>query len=238
MARKLFSALLILLIISSPAFAARPLTTDDAGIVDPGKFEIETGYASAYPRGGESDGTLIIQIKTGVIDNFDFAVESTYSVCQINSFGDAILHGKYKLFGDDNCATSARLDVKLATGDINTGLGSGYTDYVAFLINSTKVGKAYIHTNLTHSIIGVPTGSPNLDFSSFSIALEAPVVEDKLTLVAELLTDNTTTPYPATINLGGFMYINGSSRVDIGAAIGLNETADEKSITAGYTIEI
>jgi hypothetical protein len=47
---------------SSPAFAARPLTTDDAGTVEKGKFQVETGFdftrQDNHDRGYDPSWTL------------------------------------------------------------------------------------------------------------------------------------------------------------------------------------
>ncbi|KAF0133240.1 MAG: hypothetical protein FD145_1385 [Candidatus Saganbacteria bacterium] len=234
---KLLTALVIGLVLIAPSYACRPLVTDDCPIVDPGKWEIESGYTAANPRGGAvSTNGLNLQIKRGMFQNFDFAVETPYRLTGPIGLQDAVLHFKYKLLGREGL--TLRGDVKLTNEDANQGLGSGYADYTIFLINSSSFGIFSIHTNLLYSFIGVAPGFLSANFIQASIAGEYPTREDKLNIVTEIVWNNSTAPNPVTLLLGGYYYLIEELRIDAGLTVGITESASQSVATFGLTKEL
>ena len=234
---KFLSLFVALMLAAVPARAARPLTTDDAGIVDIGKWEIESGYTITNPRGGgAATSSLGLQIKRGMFTNFDFAVEIPYQLTSPSGLQDAILHGKYKLLGDEETGWTVRGDIKLTNGDVNQGLGSGYMDCTILLINTSKLGIFPIHTDLCYCFKGVAPGSPSANFTQASVAGEYSV--DKFNFVSEVIWNNSADPNPLTALLGGYYQIIEGLRADLGATFGLNDSAPQNVVTFGLTKEL
>ncbi len=88
-------------------FAARPLITDDAGIVEKGLFEFEFGFD--LTRSGEWSRETYLQLKHGLTDRFDIGVSLPYD---FESFGKPELIFKCGILKDNEKIPDISLGLK------------------------------------------------------------------------------------------------------------------------------
>ena len=74
--RVFLSLVICVMVFPVLSFAARPLSTDDAGTVEKGAFEIEFG--TEYVKAVDNETNLSLVIKRGILDNLDLGVEIHY----------------------------------------------------------------------------------------------------------------------------------------------------------------
>ncbi|MBN3033493.1 MAG: hypothetical protein JW873_05295 [Candidatus Saganbacteria bacterium] len=221
-----------------PAWAARPLVTDDFGTVDPGKYELETGYSAVTPKaaGSTTSNNYGVSFKRGFTSCFDLGIEAPYSATNPTGLGDAVLHAKYKALtiGEDEGLT-ARLDVKLTNGDSASGLGTGYTDYTLMAIYSKPIAGFKTHYNLSYTLVGVPSGAPEANITGYSAALEKELTAG-IDAVGEYY--GTTMPGVSSNNVqvGGRWQALEAVRFDAGYSLALDDNSDNVA-TVGLTAE-
>ncbi len=176
------------LMTAGAAFAARPLTIDDADPVDTGRFEIEAG--AVY--GGDSDcdhwdfpvglgygvlpGLAVGVGFGGQFEERDEALESGAKKRHRESgVGDLVINAKWQFL--EECPLGARHalvpSVKFPTADEDKGLGSGETDYDLMWAASRAFGeKAGVHVNAGYSWIGEPDDEKVHDVVHYGVALD------------------------------------------------------------------
>lgn len=167
-----FLEIFFLLGAASDVFAARPLSTDDAGTVDKGGFEYEYGFEMAKDEVKEY--TFSNVLKYGLLDNVDMGCEAP--LLYINNeededeggLSDINLNLKYNfLKKDDVVNLTGRFDFKTDTGDNDKGLGSGGKDYAITLIASREFESCAFHINLGYTFVGGAN-----DLFNYSLAFE------------------------------------------------------------------
>ena len=226
----------MMITLSLPSFAARPLVTDDYGTVDNGKYELETGFSLVRPMAsGLYESGLVLQLKRGFLGNFDLGVELPYNTDQ-SGFADAVLHAKLKLveFGQDE-GLSLRGDVKLTNGDAMTGLGSGFTDYGGMFILSKKVGQANMHVNAGYVVIGDVANNTADDTCLCNAAFEYPF-SNGVDAVIEYTCLSCRIETLANLQVGGRWQVSKAARLDAGYSFAMNDFSDSVA-TAGLTAE-
>lgn len=233
MNKKIACFLVLTFVVVSPAFAARPLVTDDFGTVDPGKFELEVGYNSTTPKvGGTTTNGLGVSLKRGFASNFDFGVEVPYSMTVPTGVGDAVLHAKLKLLEQgENDGLTARMDVKLTNADS----GSGYADYTVMVIYSKAFGDFRTHYNLGYTLVGVAPGAPEANTINYSAALEKEVAKGT-DVVAEYYAVSSSGGATGNLQVGGRWQAFEAVRFDAGFSLSLNDNSNNVA-TAGLTAE-
>ena len=93
---------LIAILLNSFLFAAHPLTTDDAGIVNLGGYEMEIGYENGKLEDGLRNHSGGFSLKHGITEKMDIGVSFPYQFMPKNSepFGNASLGLKFLLIKD------------------------------------------------------------------------------------------------------------------------------------------
>lgn len=221
---------------TSPVFAARPLVTDDFGTVDSGAYELEVGYSSSTPKvGGPSTDGAALQIKRGFLSNFDLGLEIPYALTAPTGLQDAILHAKLKLMQtSDDEGLSFRLDVKLTNGDSATGLGTGYVDYAGLLIYSKAFGEYQTHYNLGYTLVGVAAGAASANTLNYSAAVVKALRED-INLMAECYFVDASGTTTANAQVGVNWQVKETVKLDAGYSLALNDNSNNV-IAAGVTV--
>lgn len=220
-----------------PALAARPLTTDDAGTLGQGAWEIEEGYELDQPKGGgASSGSLGTAVKYGLLSNFDLGIEVPYSITAPEGIGDATLKGKVAF----NDAVALGIDVKLTNADSSSSLGSGYVDYGINGIYSQGLGNATYHINVGYTIVGQAGGATSSNNTlSYGAAIEYPL-NDKTNLVGEVVGSSApsaaTNPLDALVGLNWGM--NDLLTLDGGINFGLTDASSQYKATVGATLAL
>ncbi|MFA6548618.1 MAG: PDGLE domain-containing protein, partial [Candidatus Margulisiibacteriota bacterium] len=121
--------LIALIIYPSPAFAARPLVTDDFYTVSQGGYELEFGYGTTQNQAAMAN-VAGLSFKRGFLPQFDLGIEVPYTTSTPSGLNDVLLHAKYRLWqrGEDEGLTG-RVDYKFNNGEMSQGLGSGDNDF-------------------------------------------------------------------------------------------------------------
>lgn len=180
-----FLAVFFVLGSACEAFAARPLSTDDAGTIDKGDFEYEFGFEMAKDEGREY--TFSNVLKHGLLDNVDVGCEAPFLYINNEEDGDegglsdVNLNLKYNFLKKaDAVNLTGRFDFKTDTGDDDKGLGSGDKDYALTLIASREFEKYAFHLNLGYTFVGRED-----DLFNYSLAFER-ALGDKCHFVSEI----------------------------------------------------
>jgi len=224
------------LMLIAPAWAARPLSTDDAGILDKGAWEVESGYEWDQPLGGgASSGGLAVAAKYGLLPNLDLAAEIPYALTGTTGLGDATVKGKLAI----NEQFSVRADVKLANADSTSGLGTGYIDYGLTAILSRSMGDVTVHGNLGYTIVGQAGGAAsNTNSIYYGVAFEKPLNE-KSNLMGDLFGEYTQAAGSSLeVLLGANLAMNDTVTLDGGIDLGLNNNASQYKVAAGVTLAL
>ncbi len=225
------------LFIPVPAFAARPLVTDDFGTVDPGKYEFEAGYNAITPKtAGQTIPGIVSQIKRGISSSFDMGLEMPYTMAAPSGFGDAVIHAKLKLkeIGDGE-GLSFRADLKLSNGDAVQGLGSGFLDYGGLFIFSKNLSGVRAHFNAGYAVIGDVLNSCDDDAFIYGAAFEKDIV-DGVNVGAEYTGVSCRIRNSGNIQLAGRWQALENVRFDAGYSIGLTDLSNNIA-TFGLTAE-
>jgi len=226
------------LFIPVPAFAARPLVTDDFGTLDVGKYEFEAGFNSITQKMNVGSATtgLITQFKRGMSPSLDVGIELPYSMGTPSGLGDAVLHAKLKLkdLGDDE-GLAIRADVKLSNGDPVRSLGSGYLDYGALFIFSKKMCGLRAHLNAGYSVVGDSSNSCDDDTFTYGAAIEKEL-SGGVDIAAEYTGMSCRIRNIGNVQIAGRWQAFEAVRFDAGYSIGLTDLSNNIA-TFGITAE-
>lgn len=157
------------LVVRSPDGSAyRPFMTEDSGVLDPGRFELETGQDFISDGGGRRTAggqytlnagilpRLEADFITPVIYNYRYAAEEENEnggaeviKKDASGFGDLSLVGKCRVWHESRLwpAFTAAGTVFFPTGNPDKGLGVGRTGYQALGILTKSYKRLAIHWN-------------------------------------------------------------------------------------------
>ena len=245
MNRSILGLILFLFVSYSPVFAARPLSTDDAGTVDKQHFEVECGFEYVNTADNEYNWSTVL--KCGLSENWDIGVEIPYQFIDItkgsdvNGIGDIVLSSKYRFLDETQKAPALSLSfaIKTDTGNEDKGLGSGDLDYTITAILSKELDKIIGHLNLGCQYVGAPEGQSDDDVFSYALALEYPV-NDRLNFVGEVSGE---TNFEGDFDDNAFAALTGlnyafSDRAtfDLGIAWQISEASPDYKLITGVTL--
>ena len=189
---RLFMSLGLGLMLFLPyGFTARPLSTDDSPVVEPGHLEVELGFEFVEDTDKEYNGSLVSVY--GLLDNWDMGFEVPYQYIDIHDvddkvsgLGDIVVFSKYRLFEQTQNLPSLALSVNVKTksGREDKGLGTSMLDYGLNVILTKETDKCIVHLNLGYTYSGISQSRKYEDIFSYSLAAEYPL-SDKLNLVGE-----------------------------------------------------
>lgn len=237
--------LMTLFFFSSPAWAIRPLGTDDAGTVEKGKLQIET--ALDLTRQDNHDRTIApaISFGYGLLENLDVGVGTAYLFHRPkhgeNEVGlaDTELKLKYRFLeekmGSPAFALSAAM--KFPTASEKKGLGSGKADLTFNTIFTKNLSKRWVvHLNLGYTFVGEPGADNEFNYS----AAAQFVLSDRWCLVGEIGGVNNLNGHKRDDPLSGLLGVYYLFRDDIvwdlGVEIGMNRAAPDFRLTSGLTL--
>ncbi|HMK56626.1 MAG TPA: transporter [Dissulfurispiraceae bacterium] len=240
---------IFMLLLSSLAFAAHPLITDDAGTQGKGKFQLEIN--AQY---GRDDNEGAIQYTTpaataltyGVIDPVDVSIGVPYQWIKTmdsetterhDGFGDVVLAVKWRFYETDGFSFALKPGITFPTGDQDKELGTGKVTYSLFFITTKELKLWAFHLNLGY------IGNENkldqrVPLWHISLAAEVEVAKG-LKLVAntgiQRNTDKNSNTDPAFL-LGGVVYsITDNVDIDAGYKYGLTKPEVGNTVLAGMT---
>ncbi|MFH1338590.1 MAG: transporter, partial [Candidatus Omnitrophota bacterium] len=191
----LFISFCLFFVCYSVSFAARPLATDDAGVVDKGHFEVESGME--YVNQLDKEVALSLVIKRGIIDNLDLGIEIPYKFvdfgqgAKTDGFDDISIVSKYNFLEETATlpAMSVSFSLKTDSGNDDKSLGTGEKEYGVNAILSKSLDKIALHFNLGY-VLKDNLPEQNLrDVLTYGFAIEYPL-NDSLNLVGEITGEN------------------------------------------------
>lgn len=191
--------------------AARPFATDDTGIVEREKHELEAGYTW-----GEGDGAFELGFKHGLTERMDIGVGFGYTV-------------ETK---PEECFTPAELSLKFALApdlfSVSFAHEFGEAAYDINLIFTRVLGPIEIDANLGYSA----TGDDEKGLMTYAVALILATGE-KFDIGAELLGDETDVQ---NLLVGARYHIKEGFSLDMGFSKGLGDDIKD-TITVGLHYE-
>lgn len=238
----------VLLFMTIPVFACRPLATDDCFTVSKGSMLLESGVAGATVTGFDQTMNWVTSFKYGLFDNMDVGIDiPIVSIIPKNGdnsvgFSDLVLKTKINIIPLENHFASVAMvfGSKLANGNANSGLGSGATDFFVSSIFTKDLKNSKIHVNLGYSLIGKPAGSTLKDIIGYGISYEYLGIEN-VGILGEIYgntnSDPTVSINPLELLIGGNMKIQPGIIADVGVAFGLSDVSPKNRYTIGLTVE-
>jgi len=233
-----------MVLFSGVAFAARPLTTDDAWTVEKGTFQVETGFDFTRQDNHDKELSPSITLTYGLFDRMDIGVGSAYLFVnpaegeKENGFADTELKIKYRLLDDKDWLPAFAISgvLKIPTASESKGLGSGKTDFGINTIFTKNLSKRWVlHLNLGYTFIG-EHGERN-EFS-YSLAGQF-VLSDKWSLGGEIGGVNNFNGHKSDDPFSGLLGIQYMLSeiliLDAGVEIGMNKAAPDFRLTIGLT---
>lgn len=185
--------LLTLLAATSPALSSQPLETETARTPHKGVFQFESTYEIQTSSEGKEVATPM-GLEYGLRDNLELLVEPVlYTSIRpkggtaINGMGDLETTLTYRFLTETGGrpAFAVAGEVKLPTAKDRL-IGTGKTDYAAYIIASKRIGRTDVHGDLGYAIIGRPAGVSLNNVVNFATAAEYHV-SPRADLVAEFL---------------------------------------------------
>lgn len=237
--------LIIALITSSITYAARPLSTDDAGTVEERHIEIESGFE--YVKQADEEYNLSFVLKYGLIKNSDLGIEIPYKFidfiesANVGGIGDIKFTTKYRFLDEiKNLPVLAlSLSIKTKTGNKEKSLGSGELDYGLNGIVTKEIGKFTTHLNLGYTFVGEPEGEEVNDIFSYGLAMEYPLNES-LNIVGEVTGETTLdgdfNGNPCSGLLGLNYALSEMIAFDFGVGFEISDASPDYRIITGLTL--
>lgn len=241
--RFLCAALLVVALAPVPAFAGRPLDTEDPGTVEPGKAELElSGDVSRNPE----DVTWVAKgvLSFGVLPRFEARIESGLVAVDPDDLpgngglGDSLVGLKYRLADETPAlpAALAALTVRLPTGDEARGLGAEGVDVGVLGVVGKSLGPFSLALNGGHTFV--------TEDSALSFWTVAGAVEYRATaawsVVGEVVSAlGSRAAGDVVILRGGTVYaVSEAIRIDGAVGVGMTRDSPDVAITIGVTLAL
>jgi hypothetical protein len=243
--KRVFFLILGMLLSVSNVYAARPLTTADAGTVVPGSFELEYGFEYIDATDREINNSLAIT--TGLLDNLDLAVEIPYQSIDFedteeeagkteSGMADITVSAKLNIFKGHDVLPDAAVSFsyKDESGEADKGLGTDEVEYGITGIFSKEFKDFTCHFNL-----GPTIKHDSEDTLNYNFAVER-ALNEKINLVGEIFGDTVLSGKfhdNATSAQAGINYaVNDAVSLDLGAAMGISKSEPDYRVTTGVTL--
>jgi len=243
------------LLSASPAFAAHPLITDDAGTIGGGNRQIELnseyGHDRQHGAGVLTEagaGEIATSFSYGLSDAVDVVLGLPYQWASSEEdgvetgdeegIGDTSLEVKWRFYEHNGLSLAVKPGLSLPSGNEEQGLGNGRATYGAMFITSREIAPWAFHLNLGYVRNENNTG----DRKDIWHASLAGVVEVTATLKAVANIGVETNPNPAAnthpaFALAGFIWsVSDNLDLDLGVKGGLNEAETDITGMAGMAL--
>jgi hypothetical protein len=234
----------IYFILSSPSYAGRPLTTDDAWTVEKGKFQFELGFDATRQDNEDREYSPSFTLSYGLSEKADLGVGSGYLFIHPDEgekeqgLADTDLKLKYRWLDEKNSypafTTAAKL--KIPTASESKGLGSGRPDFGINMIATKNLSERFVlHLNFGYTFIGNGESDKELNYSLGAQF----VLTDHWVLVGEVLGTNNLNGKegddPFSSLLGTYFLIREFLIWDLGMEWGMNRASPDYRLTMGIT---
>ena len=231
---------------ASPVWAARPLTTEDTGTLDPGKVEVEIGFD--YLRDGGAHVFLLPggpTLNVGLLPELEGSVGVAFVVLAPDDkpsragFGDTLVRLKYRLLDETprSPALMVAAAARLPTGDQDRGLGEEDVDVQALVVASKTFRPVTLTINTGYTFI---TRDRALDVVNLNASAEVPVAA-AWTIVGEMVGEFATSRRSAdrvVLRAGAVYAVGERLRFDAAAGFGVTRASPDVLLTVGVTIAL
>lgn len=243
------AAAFLMSLLSTRAYAAHPLITDDTGTQGMGCFQFELaaeyGHEKEYGITGNTFD-LSAAMSYGVVHSVDIVLSLPYSSWRSEEAGtktsesgisDISLEAKWRFYDKDGLSFAFKPGITFPTGDDEKGLGNGRSTYYLLFITSKVMAPWALHLNLAYKR-NDNTAEDRKDIFHGSIASTYEVTKG-LKLAGDIGLETNPDPEssdsPAYI-LGGLIY-SPSQNLDfsLGLKGGLTKPETDISVRGGVT---
>jgi mono/diheme cytochrome c family protein len=233
-------ALLVVALGPAPAWAGRPLDTEDTGTVEPGKAEIE--LSGDFARNPE-DRTWLAKgvLSLGVLPRLEARIESMLHFLEPDEerarggVGDSLVGLKYRFLDEADAlpALLGSLTVRLPTGDADRGLGASEVDVGLLAVASKTLGPVTVTWNGGYTFV---TRDRDLEFWTLAAAVEyrATAAWSLLGEVVSALPSHRG-PNTAVLRVGTTYTVHPRVRLDAGVGFGATRDSPDVLVTFGAT---
>jgi hypothetical protein len=235
-----------LLFSASSAFAARPLTTEDAYTVKEGEFQVEAGFDFTRQDNHDKEYFPYSTLTYGLFERMDIGIRSGYLFIdpaegkKVNGYNDTPLRVKYRFFDQKDWIPSSAVSGTLITptASKSKGLGSGKVDFIISTIFTWNLSKRWqLNTNLGYTFTGENHVNDELNYSIAGQFL----LSDKWALVGEIVGVNNFNGNKRDDPISGlvgiqYILIRDRLVLDAGVEMGMNKAAPDFRITTGFTL--
>jgi len=239
--KKILYLIFFIMATSSSAYGARPLSTDDAGTVEKGHFEIESGFE--YVKQNDEEYNLSFVLKHGVSENLDLGIEIPYKFINFresddtDGIGDMTITSKYRFLDESGSLPSLSLSfsMKTETGNGEESLGTSEVDYGFNGIMSKETGKLNSHLNIGYTFVG----EPGKNSFSYGWAMECQINENLNILgeiTGETICDGDFDDNPCSGLVGLNHSITEMITFDCGMGYEISDASSDYTIVAGLTL--
>lgn len=222
--RKLPVFVVMLALLAASAWAVPPLVVGDVEPAEPGQMELYLGQRTQTKANGDDKIKNHMELVYGIRPGQEISLDLPYITKESDGLdssgiGDIAIGTKIQYAKETarRPAMGASLEIKLANGSEEKGLGSGEVDYDLRWRAEKWFGKNDTILNIGHIFVGDPTEGgvktnlPNVTY--WALAVRRPV-SDSLRLLAEVY-GNTPEEYGGQDMVGfnvGFSYRDKSGR--------------------------
>ena len=248
------------LLLSSPAFAAHPLATDDAGTTGKMKFQAEAGAEFGWDKETEQGITtkannqvLNVALTAGIVDTIDLVVSYPYTWQRIednagnklenNGPNDLSLEVKWRFLELGPASFAIKPSITFPTGNSDRGLGAGKVAYGGTLISSAEFKPVSVHANIGYTnqkYTDIDRDGSREHLWNLSLAGAAEVLEG-LQLVAEVGAatnpDRASATWPAFMAGGAIYSVSESLDVSLGVKGALTTPEADITVLTGLTFK-
>lgn len=240
---------------STGAWAAHPLITDDTGTQGTGKYQVEATAVWARDKETaagmttESTGLLLnLGFAAGVAQTVDLLLAVPYQDLSVESagmtvtdeqgVGDLSLDVKWRFFQQGGLSFALKPGISLPTGDEDKGLGAGKTGYRLFFIAMQTAAPWAFHGNAGY-IRNENKGGAEEDLWHLSAAVEYSAAK-ATRIVGNIGMQRNTDPAADKDPAFGLLGLIHSPRTDLdlsfGVKAGLNDAETDLALLAGVTL--
>ena len=229
-----------------PAWADHPLLTEDTGVLDEGKWELELHAERARERGAgvtTRSSEIIAKLARGIADKLEAEIELPYlrevAGGEVAAGrGDTSLSLKWRFYERDGLSMALKPILMLPTGRDAPGFGAGRARVGAGFAAAYERAKLELlgHLGYTHNRNRI---GERVELWHASAALRYAATE-KLKLVLDVGQDSSPDPAsdtPSRDLIYGVLYeLRENIELGLGLKRGINEPADDRALRAGIKI--
>lgn len=249
------------LLLSSNAFAAYPLFTDDAGTTGSMKFQVETSAEFGWDKENEHGLTetssyqrLNVAVTAGILDTLDLSACYPYTWQKIedssgnrldnSGLNDLSLALKWRFLEIGPVSLAIKPAITFPSGNRDRSLGAGQAAYGATLISTVEFKPLTIHGNIGYTrqkYTDADKDGSRENLWNVSLAGTVEIMKG-LQVVVEVGAasdpDKSGTTWPAFM-AGGLIYAAGDHLdLSLGVKGGVNAPATDIALLTGITVKI